>query len=65
MTVEVHDGQNGAAADRNRKSCPPHGPHLVEDVEKGRYAARCLKCGLVGPLRQDVSGAMLAFALTP
>lgn len=65
MTGEVYDSQNEAAADCSRKSCPPHGPHLVEDAGEGSYAARCLKCGLVGPVRQDASEAMLAFDQIP
>jgi hypothetical protein len=64
MTVEAYDSQDGVEAGRRRKSCPPHGPHMVEAVEGGQYAARCLKCGLVGPLHQDASGAKLAFDQT-
>ncbi len=48
-------------AGRSRGGCPPHGPHLVEALEEGIYAARCLKCGLVGPERKDALGAKLAF----
>ena len=51
----------GGVAGRSRDVCPPHGPHLVEAVEEGIYAARCLKCGLVGPEREDSLGAKLAF----
>ena len=58
--LKTHDVR-GVVAGRSRDGCPPHGPHLVEAVEEGIYAARCLKCGLVGPGREDVSGAKLAF----
>lgn len=49
---------------RNRPSrggCPPHGPHLIEAIREGRYAVRCLGCGLVGPVREDQLTARLAF----
>ncbi len=49
-------------AGRGRKGCPPHGPHLIDSLGEGlSYAARCLKCGLVGPVRTDIAEAMLAF----
>jgi hypothetical protein len=48
-------------AGRSRKGCPPHGPHLIDAVEEGLYAARCLNCGLVGPERKDSLEAKLAF----
>ena len=51
----------GVVAGRSRDGCPPHGPHLVEAVEEGLYAARCLRCGLVGPQRKGILGAKLAF----
>ena len=51
----------GVVAGRSRGGCPPHGPHLVEAVEEGIYAARCLRCGLVGPGREYSLGAKLAF----
>jgi hypothetical protein len=51
----------GGVAGRSRGGCPPHGPHLVEALEEGIYAARCLRCGLVGPEREDSLGAKLAF----
>jgi hypothetical protein len=60
MTVKVHFDQNGASV-RRVKSCPPHGPHLVEAIEGGRYVARCLACGLAGPVREDGLQAKLAF----
>ena len=60
MTVKVHFDQNGAT-DGRRKSCPPHGPHLVESIEGGRYVAWCLACGLAGPVREDGLEAKLAF----
>ena len=60
MTVKVHFDQNGASVLR-RKSCPPHGPHLVEVIEGGRYVARCLACGLAGSVREDGLQAKLAF----
>ena len=55
-----HNSQ-GVAASRGRKSCPPHGPHVVDVVEIGSYVAHCLVCGLVGPVRKDVLEAKLAF----
>ena len=58
--LETHDVK-AVVAGRGRGGCPPHGPHLVEAVEEGIYAARCLRCGLVGPRREDSLKAKLAF----
>ena len=44
--VESH-GRRGVDANRGRRLCPPHGPHLVDVVEAGSYVGRCLQCGLV------------------
>jgi hypothetical protein len=43
----------GVVVGRSRAGCPPRGPHLVEALKEGIYAARCLKCGLVGLERKD------------
>jgi hypothetical protein len=59
MPVE-HNSQ-GVGASRSRKPCPLHGPHLVDVVEESFYVARCLVCGLVGPVRKEVPQAKLAF----
>ena len=58
--LTTHDVR-GVVAGRSRDVCPPHGPHLVEALEEGRHAARCLRCGLVGPEREDSLEAKLAF----
>ena len=58
--LETHDVL-ARGAGRSRKGCPPHGPHLIDAVEDGLYAARCLRCGLVGPERKDSLEAKLAF----
>lgn len=61
MVLEAYDGQ-AIGAGRGRKGCPPHGPHLIDVLEEGiSYAARCLACGQVGPIRKDEPGAKLAF----
>jgi hypothetical protein len=58
----VEHNSQGVGASQRRKPCPPHGPHLIDAVGEGlSYAARCLNCGLVGPEREDVLGAKLAF----
>jgi hypothetical protein len=44
----------------NLRLCPPHGPHLIDAVEDGLYAAWCLACGLMGPKRKDGLDAYLA-----
>jgi hypothetical protein len=60
--LEAHDTRAGVAG-RKRKGCTLHGPHLIDAVEEGLYyAAQCLKCGLVGPVRKDGLEAKLAFA---
>jgi hypothetical protein len=57
----AHDARAGIVG-RERKGCPPHGPHLIDAVEEWlSYTARCLKCGPVGPERNDALGAKLAF----
>lgn len=58
--LQAHEVQ-AVVAQRSRRGCPPHGPHLVSATEEGLYAARCLKCGLVGPVRKDSSKAKVAF----
>jgi hypothetical protein len=59
--LESHEVE-ARVAQRSRKGCPPHGPHLIDAVEDGlSYVARCLKCGLVGPEREDGLEAKLAF----
>ncbi len=55
------DDVKPVVAGRSRKGCPPHGPHLIEVVEDSSYAARCLKCGLVGPVRKEAPEAKPAF----
>jgi hypothetical protein len=52
----------GGAGRGGRKACPPHGPHLIDAIMEGlSYAARCLKCGLVGPVCKEAPEAKLAF----
>ena len=58
--LAAHDVR-AVVAQRSRKCCPPHGPHLIDAVEEGLYAARCLKCGMVGPERKDSLEAKQAF----
>jgi hypothetical protein len=58
--LEAHEVQ-AVVAQRSRKGCPPHGPHLVSATDEGLYATQCLKCGLVGPERKDSLKAKLAF----
>ncbi len=41
--------------------CPPHGPIMVSAVERRAYVARCLRCGLSGPLGEDGVEAKRAF----
>ena len=61
MVLEGHD-RRAAGAERGRKGCPPHGPHLIDVLEEGSsYATRCLRCGLAGPVGKDAPGAKLAF----
>ena len=60
VMLKAHDVKP-VVAGRGRKSCPPHGPHLIDAVEEGLYAARCLKCGLVGPVCKESLEAKLAF----
>jgi hypothetical protein len=48
-------------ATRGRKACPPHGPHLVEALEKASYVVRCLACGVAGPEREDALETKLSF----
>jgi hypothetical protein len=61
MGLEGYDGR-GIGAGHGRKGCPPHGPHLIDVLEEGiSYAARCLKCGLAGPVSKNQPGAKLAF----
>ena len=57
---KTHDVE-AVVAGRSRDGCHPHGPHLIEAVEEGLYAARCLKCGMVGPERKDSLEAKQAF----
>ena len=61
MTLETPDNIKAGVAERSRKGCPPHGPHLIDVVEGSSYAARCLKCGLVGPVCKQALEAKLAF----
>lgn len=65
MTAQMPEGQDRSAEPRSsrghNKSCPPHGPHSVEAIEGGHYVARCLACGLMGPMREDGLEAKLAF----
>jgi hypothetical protein len=60
MALEGYPGQ-GRAGERKDESCPPHGPLLVEAVRAGSYVARCLACGLRGPVREDGVEAKRAF----
>ena len=55
-----HNSQ-GVGAGQRRKPCPPHGPHLVDAARVSSYVAKCLGCGLVGPEREEVLEAKLAF----
>lgn len=50
--VEVH---------RREKSCPPHGPILIQATDQRAFTASCLACGLEGPERVDGWEAKLAF----
>jgi hypothetical protein len=45
----------------HRKPCPPHGPILIQAVDKRAYVASCLACGLEGPELEDGWEAKLAF----
>lgn len=63
MALEVRFGQSGAGV-RKDKSCPPHGPLMVEAVREDRYVTGCLACGLRGPVREDGLEAKLAFEET-
>jgi hypothetical protein len=49
MQLNIHDG----IAERGRKPCPPHGPHLVHILKEGSYVIKYFACGLVGPERKD------------
>jgi hypothetical protein len=44
-----------------QKPCPPHGPILIQAVDKRAYVASCLACGLEGPELEDGWDAKLAF----
>jgi hypothetical protein len=44
-----------------QKHCPPHGPILIQAVDKRAYVASCLACGLKGPELEDGWDAKLAF----
>jgi hypothetical protein len=57
MQLNMHDG----TAERGRKLCPPHGPHLVHTLKEGSYVIKRLACGLVGPERKDSLEAKQAF----
>ena len=61
--LEAHDDLKAGVGWRGgREGCPPHGPHLIDAIEEGlSYAARCLKCGLVGPVCKDSPEAKAAF----
>jgi hypothetical protein len=53
---------NGAEPTGRRRSCPPHGPILIQAVDEGAArVASCLACGLKGPERKDGWEAKLAF----
>lgn len=43
------------------RPCPPHGPMMVSAVEWESYVARCMRCGLSGPAREDGVAAKQAF----
>ncbi len=43
------------------RALPPHGPMMVAAVERRAYVARCLRCGLSGPTREDGVDAKRAF----
>jgi hypothetical protein len=43
----VEHNRQGLVNGRGCKSCPPHGPHVVEAASDGSYVAHCLACGLV------------------
>jgi hypothetical protein len=55
MQLNIHDG----IAERGRKPCPPHGPHLVHILKEGSYVIKYFACGLVGPERKDSLEARL------
>jgi len=59
--IEAHNGHDVAPRRGRKKSCPPHGPHLVDGAKDGAYRVRCLGCGLVGPVREDSMEAKMAF----
>jgi hypothetical protein len=60
--LETHEARAGVAGRAGGKGCPPHGPPLIYAVDEVlSYAARCLKCGLGGPVCKDSSEAKLAF----
>ena len=61
MVLEAYEAR-ASTMGRGRKGCPPHGPHVIDGVDEGLfYAARCLKCGLMGPVCKEALEAKLAF----
>jgi hypothetical protein len=58
--MEPHN-RHHVFAERGRKPCPPHGPHLVDTVWETSLVAQCLACGLLGPVRDYSLEAKLAF----
>jgi hypothetical protein len=61
LSIPLRESLVWDAGHRQRKNCPPHGPHLIEAIEDARYVTRCLTCGLAGPEREGVYEAKLAF----
>ena len=59
ITTQLYT-HNGSA-ERGRKTCPPHGPHLVHVLKEGSYVVQCLACRVVGPERKNSLEAKRAF----
>jgi hypothetical protein len=53
--------QGSVAGTRSIGPCPPHGPMMVSAVERRVYVARCMRCGLSGPTREEGVDAKQAF----
>ncbi len=58
---DVYRGEDPVVGKRRIGPCPPHGPMMVAAVERRAYVARCLRCGLSGPTREDGVDAKRAF----
>ena len=59
-----HRPEGPVVGKRRIGPCPPHGPMMVAAEERKAYVARCLRCGLSGPTREDGADAKRAFDKT-